>query len=324
MKVGNKQGWLMAGVVAVGYLSVWVAIERAAGKTRPTSLVNQGGWALQSLSLKLAADQGAGDGTAVLEEIVRTVKKDWELYERFTNSPAVDEELLPRLAVIDLVVAQQKYGTGSLFQRSPQRVVGYELDGMARGDVDALLLAGRCVNRVALLHRVKGRQDEAKRLFESGLALGIKIFEGRQTYVELSGGLGLISEAVGVLKKIAQQEKNKPWEDGLIAMEDQIADLNQRIAPTWLAISTVDGVLVARHAGDIPVLAERSKERVWRVEATLKLGRMRYYVGNSGTIIDVREAERKLVELAEDEDPAVAWAAKLARELTVEEFRMLR
>lgn len=327
MRVGNRGGWLLAGVLAVGYVSVWVAIERGAGRTRETGLAR--GVGAGELVLRVGPEvvlggeggMGQGDGTAVLERVIAMVRGNSDLYEKFTDSPGVDEELLPRLGVVDLVLEQARYATGRPFLGRPERVVGYEAE---KEDLEALLRAGRCVNRVALLHRVKGRNEEARRLFEAGFALGWKVFEGRQTYRELSGGLGLMTEAVGGMKVMARGVGDREWEGRLLGFEEAVSELNLAMAPVWLAISTVDPVLMSRHNGDVVMLAGRAGERVWRVESTLKLGRMRFNVGRSGTIFDGNAAEDEIEKLLSDSDPAVARAAQVAKELTVEEFRMLR
>jgi hypothetical protein len=74
------------------------------------------------------------------------------------------------------------------------------------------------------------------------------------------------------------------------------------------------------HAGDVFHIARSAKDRMWRVEAILKLGRMRY---NAARLADQQAATRALEELSDDADPVIRAAANAARNLTVQEYRML-
>ena len=81
---------------------------------------------------------------------------------------------------------------------------------------------------------------------------------------------------------------------------------------------------MALHAGDIVLLAhDRTVDPLWRVEATLQLGRLKYGAGRRA---DQLAANRILTEMADDssEDATVRCAAAAGRDLTIEQYRMLR
>jgi hypothetical protein len=75
--------------------------------------------------------------------------------------------------------------------------------------------------------------------------------------------------------------------------------------------------------GDVFYLAQHAQERMWRVEAILALGRMKYFVGEGGRRGDQRGATRHLKQHALDKDPVIRAAAKAALELTREQMRTL-
>jgi hypothetical protein len=75
--------------------------------------------------------------------------------------------------------------------------------------------------------------------------------------------------------------------------------------------------------GDIFEIARSGREPMWRTEAILKLGRMRWMKGVKYG--DQRGANQVLTELAGRTDlpPNVKAAAVAARDLTVKDFRLI-
>lgn len=327
-QVGNKLGWGLAGLVFVVYVGAIALVEIGGGLAVPTSLTADArgvGPLVLPVGVSEVIAEGAGDGTGVLREIVAEVGRSRELYESFVSSTGVSADVIARLAAIDLVVRQAAYDSGAPWAASPEQVVLYDgVDGRERTGVIALRLAGQATGRVALLRRAQKDPAQARRLWEAELSLGHKLFVARQSYAELSAGLGLMSEAAAGLELLAKDEGDAVRLARLQAFGDGIRELNDRIAPIWAAISTIDPDVMGRHNGDVRVLATRAGERVWRIEATLKLGRMKYDVGTSGTPADQREARKLLRQLMLDPDPAVALAARLGNDLTIEQYRTLR
>ena len=89
-------------------------------------------------------------------------------------------------------------------------------------------------------------------------------------------------------------------------------------------ISSIDQNVIRQHTGDIFEIANRSQERMWRVEAILKLGRMKFDVGgNRGRFGDQAGAKRYLKSRVSDPDPFIKTAAKAAKDLTIEQYRSM-
>jgi hypothetical protein len=87
-------------------------------------------------------------------------------------------------------------------------------------------------------------------------------------------------------------------------------------------ISTLDSRRIGTYAGDVFAFAARSTERMWRVEAILSMGRMRFNIG-AGRRSDQLAAGRLLAQFITDPDPAVGAAARQARALTIEQYRQI-
>jgi hypothetical protein len=79
-------------------------------------------------------------------------------------------------------------------------------------------------------------------------------------------------------------------------------------------------MVVEPKPGDIFALAEKAAEPMWRVEAILALGRLRYSAERSG---DKQGAAKVVAALCTAGDPRIRTAAIAARDLTVEQFRKL-
>jgi len=99
---------------------------------------------------------------------------------------------------------------------------------------------------------------------------------------------------------------------------------NDRILPMLKVLQAIDANVIGQHAGDIIYFARHCRERMYRVEAILAMGRLRYFVGENGRIGNQRGAMTELKKLADDPDPVVRRAANEAKDLTLEQYRMMR
>jgi hypothetical protein len=320
--IGNSKGWLLAGGLGVLYLGVMVLLLLSGRRTAPTGLAGPGGAGIAGPLPGIEVGgvvPGAreGDASAAFEKIIADVGRDRELYERSVGGGRIDAATLTRLAAVDGVLGQVRYSRLTMFEAAPLRAVGYTISD----DLAALVLAGGATSRVALYYHGEGRVEEARSHFRAVLVLGQRLYESRVSERQLSAGLGLMSEAAEGLALVGVEGGDRAAVEGLRA---KLREVREAVSVVWPAISSIDPGVISRHNGDIPVIALTGGERVWRVEATLKLGRMKYDIGASGTPADQRFARSTLSRLLVDADPAVAVAAKLASELTVEQYRVLQ
>lgn len=318
--LGSPLGWTLAAALALLYLGSLTLLELSARTTPPTPLSDR---ALLPLSLSLPFDRlpetpprtPSPDATPLLIEIVRLVQADLPLYQRFTQSPSVPLNEVPRLAALDPLLEQAPLATANAWPLPPERHIAYRPE---HPEVAALLLAGQSANRLAMVLRGQSQNADAARYFHATLSLGHKLFTHRTTYAELSAALGLMTEATAGLRLL------HPDDPALAQLAQSLQSLTDDTNATWTAISTIDPDVLSLHNGDIPRIALASAEPVWRVEAVLKLGRLKYNVGTRGTPADQRRARRLIQQLQSDPDPPIALAARLANELTLEQYRTLR
>lgn len=223
-------------------------------------------------------------------------------------------------AGIEQILLATTAGKARLFEDDPAKIVTYSLQ---KPDLQAFLEIGRTANRAALL-RAGDDPKLARRYFESAFALGQKLYAERLNYAELSAGLGLMNESAIGLRYLARKTHDQAAEQQLSQFIDAYRQYNkQHLLPTQRILSSIDPKIIEQHAGDVFLLARQSRERMWRTEAILKLGRTRFNAGRSG---DQRQANQYLKELASTPnlDRVLQTAVQAALNLSAEQFRSLQ
>ena len=208
-----------------------------------------------------------------------------------------------------------------LAQTQGVRLVVTARTGGSEPDAVTALWKDNLLQRIGTEHARKKEFDEARKCLQASFVLGYHLYQQRLSRMQLSAGLGLMAQSAIVLKQIENVQGNKEAAD---RYDKFVADYQQyykeRIEPLERVITSIDPKVLARHVGDVFVLAEKSSERVWRVEAVLKLGMYKYYTNTPG---DRRAARRMVRSLLNDPDPAIQTAALAANELTREQYRTI-
>lgn len=315
---GNLPGWGIAGVLAlimVGF--VWF-IDRASVMTPPTAKGQEPAF-IEPLTPPVSP------GTLVTMDMPCAGDAIGKAIELYTASPSDYQKLLSARTAADLfseaataqLIQATHCRTTSIFASRPEAIVNY---ANAHPPLEALRTLGDILIRHALLSRQS--PDVAKQYYEAAFSLGGKLFVERLTYAEMSLGIDLMSRSVAGMKQLATTQKDTERVRQLEAFESKLTSfVRDKVLPQWQIVSAIDQRIVERHAGDIFLLARESHERMWRVEALLKLGRYRY---NAGRASDQRAAGRTVQRIArEATDPVIQQAAEAAQNLSIEQYRRL-
>lgn len=149
--------------------------------------------------------------------------------------------------------------------------------------------------------------------------MGENLVDERLTYDEYSHGIGLMDGAAKALGDLepAGSERAKVLADQNDAM---VTFDQQSVRPVYEVLSAADPQRIAVNAGDVIRFARLAKERMFRVEAILKLGRYRFDAARGA---DQLAAPRILGKLEGDEDPVIRAAAGAGVGLTIEGYRMI-
>ncbi|MEA2708460.1 MAG: hypothetical protein QOF78_1061 [Phycisphaerales bacterium] len=321
---GNSLGWTISLLILL-LVGGWVyLIEHNSTITPATGFsANEANFQpvrIPELPRSILPQSGA-DAGPMYRSAIEMYLQDRATYSNFAALGTLDSPLAKKLPAIEPLVEASNYASMNLFAARPSEIVNYNLN---KPSLEALETLGKvCVDRLALLNQRAGNKEEAMKYYRAGLMLGLHLCEERVCYAQFALGLQLLGKTTPMLAKLCD-ETGKPVDAAAYRDFDarRIA-FAQSLEPTLRIVQSLDAKTVGAHTGDMFELAKRSKERMWRVEALLALGRVRYFAGTGGTAANQRAAMELLREVAEhDEDYVVRTAAGAARNLTVEEHRM--
>jgi hypothetical protein len=310
---GNLQGWLISAVLAVLVLLPVSWLVRIS-QMSPPSGIGRDPANLMALSLPVDPDEAVpiftsdDDARTLYTQVISAWSDDAERaaqrYEREGQGP-----LPPPL---QWLVDARHCRRMTLFAADLPAVVNYDSD---HPKLEAIFSAGRWTYRAGVALISRHDEPAATECLQAAFALGRRLFEERIVFDECQKGMALMANSAAALASDSPQwDKLARFRRGLDFCT------NQRLIPIWQVISSINQDVIARTAGDVAVFAERSQERMWRVEAALKLGRYRFDAGTAG---DQLGAARVLRRLLADPDPAVAAAARAGLNLDIQTYRMI-
>jgi len=314
---GNRQGWIIAAVLAALILAPVGWIVRAARMSAPTG-VGIDPDNLRVIQLPIEPDlvwpiaTDAGDAGAIYRQVIDAWNDDAEAAAKsFTASPRGE---LPE--AIKLLVSARHLRSITLFSADLNSVINYDSESPK---LEKLFAAGEWCYRIGLSETQHGNAEEGTACLEAAFTLGVQLFNERIVFDECRKGMQLMTDAAAAERQNVERLSDE-WNrlDRFVREVDDCQ--SRRLNPVWKTIGSVDPEVIARTAGDMAALATQSRERMWRVEATLKLGRFQYDAGSSG---DQAGAKRLLKKLRNDPDPAVSQAAETALNLGIETYRMI-
>ncbi len=222
---------------------------------------------------------------------------------------------VPELEGFKLIERARDCAKGSIYADRLPMAINYD---NAKPDLDALKSIGTVMVRYAGLV-AKTDRNKAQKALEAVFVMGRRMYDERIVWAEYYTGTDLMGNAAHIMSKFTEKDPAKAAKFDEFSSTAQ--DHQKRYVNLWTAISGIDETSVATHAGDIRDLAINSQDPMWRTEAILKLGRMRFMKGVP--FGDQKGAVRLLKQMSDDAslDPRVRAAAQTARDLTVEKFR---
>ena len=315
---GNLHGWLISAALAILILSpvAWLAGQSRMSAPTGIALDPEN---LEALAEPMSPDEAwpiftdDSDAGPIYRQVIDSWTDDADsACRQFVQSPIGD---LP--APIQSLISACHCRQMSLFTESLSDLINYQ-DTHPR--LENLYAAGEWAYKAGLSLHQHGRTDAARPCLEAAFALGRQLHAERLDFDEYVKGVQLMADAAAAMCRIESPGSNlyRRLTDFQRLMSDY---QDRRVTPIWETISSVDASVIDRTAGDVLAMATQCKERLWRVEATLKLGRYRYDAGSFGDQVGAIHAVHLLTS---DPDPAVAAAAVAAENLTIETYRMIR
>ena len=320
--LGNRLGWLLALLPAA--ILTWAAWQLVEFNrlTAETGLL-QTAAAARPITIEVPPESiyamtAVGDPTALYRDAMLDLRQNPEQYAKVERSATA--EAFEKTPAGHAILTAAPMAAPARLASDATAWGGY---GGAADDLDALDQAARLLMRAGLLHRAKDAA-KSRQMFEAAFALGIHLFNERARYAEAALGLAIAREAAAGLRSLAEKAGDARRVGLLTTFDRSTTGLQDgRLSPVWRAVGSLDGRLIADHAGDVAALARpATTERMWRVEAALALGRQKFSLERDADRLAV---PRRLKEAAAGEtDPLVTAAIHAAESLTIEQYRTLR
>lgn len=319
---GNLLGWIIAGVIAAAFGAGVFFMAGLIGRTEATA------WArekqnTEKIQFKTPASQvfameQDGDAGDLYREAIADYQDNTTLYESAMQEGDVGK--LKSLPGVQKLLAARAMRTATIFAKDPKASI--QIQEFRPPNLDALLkvsdATALCASRLALTDQ-KAATDYANAVF----SLGYKLFEERVRFMEAESGIGQMGTALAVLKSMAMEKNDTILADRFGKFDDERREVyEKRLVPMWKVIVSPDTRQTSVHAGDMFYFAgPEQKEKMWRVESILKMGRMRFNLEGKADQIAL---DPELTRLSKDKDPVIAAAAQQAIDLTVEGYRSIR
>lgn len=318
---GNKKGWMVsAAMVLLWGGLLWLIYS--ADEITPATAFSKDAVRMGKMQLPIdpvplgPAMNGAEDAGDLYCKVIADYQTSFPIYKRIIRDGEMRRSEMNKLAAVDYVVRATACKGMTLLEKQPGDIINYKLEKPA---LTALMDVGSVTLVRGDMAEKEKRLDEARRYYMATFSMGYKLFNERVMYDELSTGLTLMIQAAQSMIKLETDAGNKDKATAYGAFVDACLAYDQEsLGPTLKVLRAIDDKRVARHAGDVFAFARTAQERMWRVEATLQLGRYRF---NAGRAADQRMAMRELRKLANDPDAVISAAGKAARDLTVEDYR---
>ncbi len=328
---GNKTGWIISAIIVILEGLGMYALYTVSQPSDPTALGRQAAKYVmeledspRSLAGSFMTDSSQpGSGEMYLKAIqdFRSHPKDYkEFYERkdflSKSTQKLDPASIPappaELAGIKLLKDATKFQNGRLFSGDASKygeIINYQTNKQSLEDLGQVV---NCTWHMGKWHKAKGEDAEAKACFQAIFSLGVKVYDERLLLEECDKGLGFINMGAGELASLDPSQKQALTSYS----ESEHAFYDKRVKPIQKVTHTVNA-----NAGDLIEFAKHGGDRMWRIEGLLALGRVKFTADRVG---DQKSAIRVLKAISNDvtEEPTIHFAAKLAADLTVEEFRV--
>ncbi|HEY1922029.1 MAG TPA: hypothetical protein VGG44_04630 [Tepidisphaeraceae bacterium] len=312
---GNVLGWKISAVMLLLAIALGAYLHTQMQLTDPTALSLDPAH-LAELSPPAAmppiVDQNIpGDAGEKYSVAAALMDEDGDACDEFSQKP---DGPVPQ--PMRLVLDATHLSEMNLFARNPGLIIDYQSE---HPPLDNLVKLGQEMESAALLLNRSGKTDNGREFLQAAYALGENLYRERLDYEEFSRGMGLMDGAMVALSEMepagsAQQKRLQDQQAATVDFE------KNNVQPIYEVLVSADQQRIAANAGDVFRFATKARERMFRVEAILKLGRYRFDAARQA---DQIAAPRFLRHLAEDPDPAVRTAAVAAAGLTVEQYRMI-
>jgi hypothetical protein len=334
---GNRFGWGISAAIAVVLgLIVWMFVKMdtiskpstgAISRTKPFHVLELPTHPEMLAEIKFPYDPASvvpsmtkpGDAGAIYMKAIDEYEKSSLDYVENSRNKSENPDDYP---AIKLLIEAKDLTSMKLYPDRPEALISHNLEPKP---IQALRAVGyRAADLALRILRTKDQAEKTKRtpdalaMAEAAFSLGTKLCQDRVRWMEFDAGYQMVTRSAPVIAEIdpARAPACKAAVEGLYTI------YKDRGMPLAHAFTSIDLDVMGRTAGDMFYIVKNARERMWRVEAVLKLGHYKFNAGEPGNAADQRWAKLIAKRVMNDasEDSAVRAAAKLSYELTMENY----
>jgi hypothetical protein len=321
---GNLMGWIIsAALVAIGIFLGHMLMQAA----EPTSPTREPWTQLAHKQLDLsdvatAALPAMNDPKNDAGDLYRQAAADFDNhqtdYKELQTATDFDAAQVEQMKGIDLICQAATASSMHLFSTKPQEVVGFDTTVPVLDKLGEIETAMTHAIMLAKAMDAKPRRLDLARKYATAIeAMGYRLYQERAALIELDLAEKFMGESGELLTEIAQAEHNDSATAAQAAFKTKrLEEANSVINEVRKYVTSQGQSMIGRYCGDMFALAQDpTVDRVWRVEAIRKLGRLQFNAENSA---DQRKAPKVLRKLAEDksQDLIIRTAAAKSRDMT--------
>jgi hypothetical protein len=321
---GNLMGWIISAVIAAAGIYGGYALMLAAEPTAPTHerWTQLAHTPLDLSDVATAALPAMNDPKNDAGDLYRQAAADFDNhqteYVNLQTATDFDPVAIEELKGIDAICQATKASSMHLFSTHPEEVVGFDnsvavLDKL--GEIETAMT--HAIMSAKAIDAKPRRLDLARKYATAIEAMGYRLYQERAALIELDQAEKFMGEGSELLTEIARAEQN----DAAVSAQDafrikRVQQANDIITEVRKYVTSQGQSMIGKYAGDMFALAQDpTTDRVWRVEAIRKLGRLQF---NAESIADQKKAPKVLRKLADDtsNDLVIRTAAAKARDMT--------
>lgn len=319
---GNRIGWGISAAMWAGAIAFLFLLYHQGTTMRPPGWVGQNAskWTFQlpvdPSTVATWMDQ-PGDATPLYAQAIAYYlepdhRNAFYVYTQGSKPMAKSPERAVVEKGIAMLIAAGRMREGSIFANQPEKMITYDSD---YPELEVIKTYYAAAMKTAAYDQQEKHADKAHEIYQALFSLGSRLYRERLAFEEWYVARELMS--VTHPDFLPKDSKDPTLADRCKRFDEQIGTFYQKfVEPVQITLkvarpSVPDCVALAQHGGDL----------MWRVEATLALGRCKY-AAEFGP--DINGAIATINELQSDPNPRVRLAAKLAKDLKIEDWRKLR
>jgi hypothetical protein len=315
---GNLIGWIISAVLVVLAVLAGNVILSVAQPTAASGSIESKASQLtlddQAKAVLPPMDNLKDDVNDLYRQASANYEQNKPQYETLQKARDLKEVDYASLTGLDALVKASSCPSMDLFKAHPEEIVGFSSSVTVLDNLEEVAKAAEQL--VVLAHGDK-QYDLARKYAVAVQVLGYHLYHERAAYDELSTGESLLGAADTLLISLDEDQNLNDQRSAVMSFEAARKDeYANKIEPVVHVLRALGPQNLRDYAGDFYVMAaDPAVDRVWRVEAIRRIGRLHFDAENKADQIKSRKfLARQAVDTSQD--PVILAAAKAALNMT--------